>query len=84
MIGSVRSVRVWSPHRGSNSAGAHKLQTEPLLMIRPPRGCWFCIMLNACCAQRNEPVRLTATTFDHCSYVRSSIGMLRGAQRPRC
>src|ERR1700736_1944747 len=52
-------------------------ETDPLLMMRPPRGCWLFIMRNACCAQRNEPVRLTATTFDHCSSVRSSIGMLR-------
>src|ERR1700679_3100585 len=52
-------------------------ETDPLLMMRPPRGCWLFIMRNACYAHRNEPVRLTATTFDHCARVRSSIGMLR-------
>src|SRR5437763_8035493 len=52
-------------------------ETDPLLMILPP--CGFCdfIMRKACCAHRNAPVRFTATTSDHCSYVNSSNGMPR-------
>ncbi len=39
-------------------------------MMRPPCGSWLFIMRKACCAHRNEPVKLTATTFDHCSKVK--------------
>src|ERR1700730_1697422 len=46
-------------------------------MMRPPCGSWLFIMRKACWAQRNEPVKLTATTSDHCSKVRSSNGMPR-------
>src|SRR6516164_6665114 len=38
-------------------------------------------MRKACWAQRNEPVRLVATTSDHCSKVRSSNGMPRVLRR---
>src|SRR5438094_947961 len=31
---------------------------EPLLTIRPPRGCWLFISLNASCVQRKAPVRM--------------------------
>src|SRR2546428_11470183 len=47
---------------------------EPLLTIRPPRGCWFFMTLIASCVQRKAPVRLTSTTDFHCSNVRSSSG----------
>ena len=33
--------------------------------------------MNACCVQRNAPVRLTSTTDFHCSTVNSSSGALR-------
>jgi hypothetical protein len=42
-------------------------EIEPLLMMRPPRGCCAFISLMASCAHRNAPVRLTATTALHCS-----------------
>src|SRR5712691_10524965 len=48
--------------------------SDPLLMMRPPRGSWLFMMRNASCVQRNIPVRFTATTCFHCSYVRSSSG----------
>jgi hypothetical protein len=35
---------------------------EPLLMMRPPRGSWSFMIRKAAWAQRNIPVRLTATT----------------------
>src|SRR6266704_6288115 len=44
-------------------------------MIRPPRGSWLFINLNACCVQRNAPVRFVSTTRFHCSMLRSSIGI---------
>src|SRR5580658_5878583 len=52
-------------------------EREPLLMIRPPRGCCAFISLMASCAHRKAPVRFTATTLFHCSRVRSSIGVAR-------
>src|SRR3954467_5601104 len=42
-------------------------EIEPLLMIRPPRGVCFFIILNASCVHRKGPVRLTSTTDFHCS-----------------
>src|SRR5438093_13498429 len=45
---------------------------DPLLTIRPPRGCWFFMTLIASCVQRKAPVRFTSTTVFHCSKVRSS------------
>src|SRR5437867_5283732 len=41
-------------------------------MIRPPRGFWSFMILNASCVQKNEPVRLVSTTAFHCATVRSS------------
>src|SRR2546422_5237421 len=41
-------------------------------MIRPPRGSWLFMILNASWVQRNEPVRLVSTTAFHCATVRSS------------
>src|SRR5947209_2178069 len=41
-------------------------------MIRPPRGDCVFMMRNACCAQRNDPVRLISTTLFHCSKGSSS------------
>src|SRR5258708_1128420 len=49
-------------------------EMEPLLMIRPPRGRWPFITLNASCVQRKAPVRFVSTTALHCSNVRSSNG----------
>src|SRR5256886_10345923 len=54
---------------------------EPLLTIRPPRGCWFFMTLIASCVQRKAPVRFASTTDFHCSKVRSSSGTL-GAPEP--
>src|ERR1019366_10729185 len=53
-------------------------EMEPLLMIRPPRGRCAFMSLMASWAQRNAPVRLTATTRIHCSERRSSSGMAGG------
>src|SRR5919198_3508243 len=50
-------------------------EIEPLLMMRPPRGSWFFISLNACWMHRKVPVRLTPTTSCHCSKERSSSGI---------
>src|SRR5207245_4714265 len=47
---------------------------EPLLTIRPPRGCWFFMTLIASCVQREAPVRFAWTTDFHCSKVTSSSG----------
>src|SRR6266508_4263604 len=49
-------------------------EMEPLLMMRPPLGCWLFMILKASCVQRNEPVRLMSTTAFHRSYGRSSSG----------
>jgi hypothetical protein len=56
------------PGRGACAA------SDPLLMMRPPGMSWLFMMRNASCVQRNIPVRFTATTCFHCSYVRSSSG----------
>src|SRR5258708_21412837 len=42
-------------------------EIEPLLMIRPPRGCCAFMILIASWVQRNAPVRLASTTVLHCS-----------------
>src|SRR5882724_6146480 len=47
---------------------------EPLLMMRPPRGCWLFMILIASCVHRNEPVRLVSTTAFHFSNGSSSRG----------
>src|SRR6266487_905216 len=47
---------------------------EPLLMMRPPRGCWLFMILIASCVHRKEPVRLVSTTAFHFSNGRSSRG----------
>src|SRR5437867_7732840 len=47
---------------------------EPLLMVRPPRGCWLFMILIASCVHRKEPVRLVSTTAFHFSNGRSSRG----------
>jgi len=44
-------------------------------MMRPPIGFWLFISLMASCVHRKGPVRLVDTTFIHCSWVRSSIGI---------
>src|SRR5438034_7205172 len=49
-------------------------EMEPLLMMRPPRGCWAFMIRNASWVQRKGPERLVSTTAFHCSYVRSSSG----------
>src|SRR5258707_3898300 len=41
-------------------------EIEPLLMIRPPRGCWLFMILKASCVHRNAPVRLVSNTALHC------------------
>src|SRR5207244_9097414 len=56
-------------------------EMEPLLTIRPPRGCWLFMTLIASWVQRNAPVRFASTTDLHCSYVRSSSGR-GGAPEP--
>ncbi len=56
-------------------------EIEPLLMIRPPGGCWFFMILNASCVHRKAPVRLMSTTAFHCSYDSSSSDMA-GAPMP--
>src|SRR2546427_40870 len=43
-------------------------------MMRPPRGCWFFIILIASCVHRKGPVRFVSITVFHCSTVRSSSG----------
>ena len=49
-------------------------ETDPLLMMRPPRGSWRFMIRSASRVQRNMPVRLTSTTLCHCSRERSSSG----------
>src|SRR5687767_2660600 len=49
-------------------------EIDPLLMMRPPRGSCAFISRNACCVQRNAPVRFTSTTPRHCSIVTCSSG----------
>src|SRR5438552_16683857 len=56
-------------------------EMEPLLTIRPPRGCWLFMTLIASWVQRNAPVRFASTTDLHWSYVRSSSGS-GGAPEP--
>src|SRR6185437_5959618 len=56
-------------------------EIEPLLMMRPPCGCWFRITRNASRVQRNAPVRFTATTLFHASSSRASMSTL-GAPIP--
>src|SRR5438445_9701929 len=56
-------------------------EMEPLLTIRPPRGCWFFMTLIASCVQRKAPVRFASTTDFHCSKVTSSRGT-GGAPEP--
>src|SRR5262245_17222234 len=57
-------------------------EIEPLLMMRPPRGVWLFMILNASWVHRNMPVRLVFTTFCHCSSVRSSSRILPGVPIP--
>src|SRR6266508_3036465 len=57
-------------------------EIEPLLMMRPPRGLWLFMILNASCVHRNMPVRLVFTTACHCSRVRSSSMILPGVPIP--
>jgi hypothetical protein len=45
---------------------------DPLLMILPPRGFWFFMILTASCEHRNTPVRFVFTMLCHCSSVRVS------------
>src|SRR4051812_49086111 len=40
-------------------------ESDPLLMIRPPRGFWLRITRNASRVHRKAPVRFTATTWFH-------------------
>src|SRR6266481_221597 len=47
---------------------------EPLLMMRPPRGCWLFMILIASWVQTKEPVRLVSTTAFHFSKGSSSMG----------
>src|SRR5207245_7170273 len=54
---------------------------EPLLTIRPPRGCWLLMSLIASWVQRKAPVRLTSTTEVHWSKVTSASGT-GGAPEP--
>src|SRR4029453_12508911 len=54
---------------------------EPLLMMRPPRGCWSFMILIASCVQRKGPAGVGSTTAFHFSAVRSAIGM-GGAPMP--
>src|ERR1700687_4361390 len=50
-------------------------EIDPLLMMRPPRGCCAFMILNASCVHKNAPVRFTSTTAFHCSGVTSSSAM---------
>src|ERR1700693_174807 len=56
-------------------------ESEPLLMMRPPRG--TCVFINATAArvQRNAPVRFVSTTARQSSRLSSSIST-GGAPRP--
>src|SRR5881396_3359399 len=51
-------------------------------MMRPPRGVWLFMILNASCVHRNMPVRFVFTTACHCSSVKSSSMMLPGVPIP--
>ena len=42
-------------------------ETEPLLMMRPPRGSWAFMMRKASWVHRNGPVKLVPTTACHLS-----------------
>ena len=64
----------------SSAAGACA-EIDPLFTMRPPLGVWLFIILNASRVHRNAPVRLTSTTFRHCSTVSSSMG-IPGALAP--
>src|SRR5258707_13993440 len=65
-------------------------ESEPLLMMRPPRGVWSFMMRKACCVHRNGPVRLVFTTACHCARLKSSNGtgggplpaLLKSTSRP--
>src|SRR5215831_14631502 len=50
---------------GAELARGTWADTEPLLMMRPPRGSWLFITRNACCVHRNAPVRLVSMTWGH-------------------
>ena len=59
---------------GAENGRGEVAEMEPLLMIRPPRGVWSCMIRNASCVQRNAPVRLVSTTAFQRSRERSSSG----------
>ena len=42
-------------------------EIDPLLTMRPPRGCCAFITRNACCMQRKVPVKFASTTVFHWS-----------------
>src|SRR2546428_5691863 len=60
---------------GAEFGRGEDAETEPLLMMRPPRGTWAFMSLIASCVQRKAPVRLVSTTDFHCSYLSSSSGI---------
>ena len=49
-------------------------EMDPLLMMRPPRGCWVFIRRTAPCAHKNAPVRFVSMTLRHCTSESSSNG----------
>src|SRR5262249_53700000 len=63
-------VEVYATENGRGACA----EMDPLLMMRPPRGCWLFMILMASCVQRKEPVRLVSTTAFHFSKGRSSRG----------
>src|SRR6202022_1078416 len=60
---------------GAELGGGLCAEIDPLLMMRPPRGCCAFMILNASCVHKNAPVRFTSTTAFHCSGVMSSSAM---------
>src|SRR5881396_1074583 len=63
-------VEVYGAENGRGACA----EIEPLLMMRPPRGCWLFMILIASCVHRKGPVRFVSITVFHCSTVRSSSG----------
>ena len=51
--------------------------TDPLLMMRPPCGCLALHHAERVLRAKERAGQVSATTFDHCSKVNSSSGMLR-------
>src|SRR5262245_5016040 len=63
-------VDVYGAEKGRGACA----EMEPLLMMRPPRGCWLFMILIASWVHKKGPVRFVSITVFHCSTVRSSSG----------